>query len=120
MMIGIAVMIVFARLFHILLNRTEAHAGGALFGVRKLFGYDHLFICVWTLSLAYISLIWANASAFIVIIRYLFGGVLQWGFHYSVMGFEVWGGEVLATLIIIALYGLASMLPLGLMRTDLR
>lgn len=120
MMIGIAVMIVFARLFHILLNRTEAHAGGALFGVRKLFGYDHLFICVWTLSLAYISLIWANASAFIVIIRYLFGGVLQWGFHYSVMGFEVWGGEVLATLIIIALYGLASMLPLGLMRTVYR
>ena len=120
MLIGTAVMIVFARLFHILLNRTEAHAGGALFGVRKLFGYDHLFICVWTLSLAYISLIWANASAFVVIIRYLFGGILQWGFHYTIMGFEVWGGEVITTLIIIALYGTASMLPLGLMRTVYR
>ena len=49
---------------------------GSYFYTKELLGDDHAFLSAWSLALAYLSLLWANATAFILIGRYLIGGVL--------------------------------------------
>lgn len=74
--------------------------------VKRVLGNDHAFLAVWSLALAYLSLLWANATAFILIGRYLVGDVLQWGFHYTLAGYDIYLGEVLATIVIQTAFGL--------------
>ncbi|MBQ9348785.1 MAG: amino acid permease [Oscillibacter sp.] len=75
---------------------------------KRILGDDHAFLSAWSLALAYLSLLWANATAFILIGRYLLGDVLQWGFHYQVAGYDVWLGEIVTTLALQMLFGLLS------------
>ncbi len=41
---------------------------------------------------------WANVTALPIIFRNLFGGLFQFGFHYTVAGYPVYFGEVLLSL----------------------
>ena len=75
---------------------------------KKILGDDHAFLSAWSLALAYISLLWANATAFILIGRYLFGDILEWGFCYQVAGYEVYAGEVIVTIGIQTAFGLLA------------
>ena len=75
---------------------------------RKHLGDDHGFLAAWSLELAYISLLWANSTAFVLIGRYLFRDVFQWGFHYTVAGYDVYAGEVLSAMLIQIFFGLVT------------
>ncbi|MBQ9720399.1 MAG: amino acid permease, partial [Oscillospiraceae bacterium] len=75
---------------------------------KEVLGNDHAFLSIWSLGLAYISLLWANVTAFVLIGRYLIGDVLQWGFHYQVAGYDVYLGEVVTTVCLQILFGLLS------------
>ena len=48
--------------------------------MRMLLGEDHGFLASWAMLMAYMSLLWGNVSAFVLIFRYFVGNVLQWGF----------------------------------------
>ncbi len=76
--------------------------------IGKLLGSDHGFLSAWAVILAYLSILWANATAVILLIRYLAGGVFQTGFHYQVAGYDVYFGEILFTLGLIIISGLIS------------
>ena len=80
-------------------------SGGAFTYTKHVFGYDHSFLCSWSLVLAYISIIWANATALILIARYLLGPVLQFGFSYKVAGYDVYLGEIIVTICVLVLFG---------------
>ena len=80
-------------------------SGGAFTYTKHVFGYDHSFLCSWSLVLAYISIIWANATALILIARYLIGPVLQFGFTYRVAGYDVYLGEIIVTICVLVLFG---------------
>lgn len=83
--------------------------GGGSYGYTKnILGEDHAFLAAWSLELAYISLLWANATAFVLMARYLVGDVLKWGFHYEVAGYDVYAGEVLTTILIEIVFGLIT------------
>ncbi len=75
---------------------------------KNILGEDHAFLAAWSLELAYISLLWANATAFILLGRYAIGDMLQWGFHYKVAEYDVYFGEVLVTIFIQVIFGLIS------------
>ena len=100
-----AVMILVVGLNYTYLSSRYPERGTYEF-TKKLLGEDHAFLSVWSLALAYLSLLWANATAFILVGRYLLGNVLQWGFHYHLAGYDVWFGEVLATILLQTLFGL--------------
>ena len=104
---GAVLLVVVAANFHILANRTAVSDGLYSF-TKQAFGYDHAFLCMWALLLAYLSVLWANAMAFVLVLRYLVGSFLQWGFHYTVAGYDVWAGEVLVTLVLLVVAGWAS------------
>ena len=104
-MIGALVMILIAYNYHFVMQRNS-NAGGVFTFTKELFGLDHAFFCAWFLWIAYMSLLWANATAVTLMGRNLFGGVLQVGFHYEFAGYEVYGGEVFVTLLLLVMFGL--------------
>ena len=108
MAIGAAVMILIAANYHYMINRYPDNGGSFTFA-KKVFGYDHGFLSGWFLWIAYAALIWANATAFILIFRQVFGNALAFGFHYQVAGYDVYFGEVLATIGIMLLFGVISL-----------
>ncbi|MBQ8947050.1 MAG: amino acid permease [Lachnospiraceae bacterium] len=90
------------------LSQKFPEAGGSYMYTRNILGEDHAFLAAWSLELAYISLFWANSTAFILMGRYILGDSLEWGFHYTVAEYDVYIGEVIVTIAIIWGVGLIS------------
>ncbi len=82
--------------------------GGLFAYVREVMGYDHAFLTAWALLVTYLSIIWVNATAVVMLTRFLLGDVLQWGFHYQVAGFDVYAGEIFSTWAVLITFGLFS------------
>ncbi|MBQ9565874.1 MAG: amino acid permease [Synergistaceae bacterium] len=102
--IGTLLMLVVAWNYHFLMSRCGG-SGGAFAYTKAAFGYDHGFLCAWFLALTYAAVLWANAAAVFLIFRYLAGGLLQWGFLYNVAGYDVYLGEVIASVGAALLFG---------------
>ena len=101
---GAGVMILIAYNYHFVMQRNSS-AGGVVIFTKEIFGWDHAFFCAGFLWLAYISLLWANATAVTLMGRNLIGDTLQVGFQYTFAGYEVFGGEVLFTLFLLWIFG---------------
>ncbi len=84
------------------------HDRGSYVYTRNILGEDHGFLAAWSILLAYISILWANVSAFTVLFRSFFGNHLQFGFHHNVAGYDVYGGEVTFTIVIFLVLGLMT------------
>ena len=93
-LVGSVAMAVFAFNYHRMLQRATG-PGGAYAFATEMFGADHGFLLAWFLLLTYVAILWANATALVLLVRYLFGDALQFGFHYTMAGFEVYFGEVM-------------------------
>lgn len=107
-LIGIAVgalaMCLFALNYHRMALRAPG-PGGAYGFARNVFGEDHGFLVAWFICLTYVAILWANATALVLFDRYVLGGVMQFGFHYTLVGFDVYFGEVLFCILAIAASG---------------
>jgi len=101
-LIGAVVMFIIGINYHYLMNKYP-DAGGTLTYTIQTFGYDHGFLSAWFLVLVYVAIIWANASALPLISRYLLGGMFHFGFHYQILGYDVYIGEVLLSIAAILL-----------------
>lgn len=108
-LIGTAAITVLAFNYHKMISSIRG-SGGAYGFVAKMFGYNHGFLVGWFLFLTYVAILWANATALILLVRYLFGTVFQFGFHYTMVGFDVYFGEVLLSLAAIVFCGIVCML----------
>ena len=69
--------------------------GGEFIYAKSAFGNIHGFLCAWFLSLSYLFVIPMNATALNLIMRAVFGQAFQFGFHYTVAGYDVYFGEML-------------------------
>ena len=108
-LIGTVAIVVLAYNFHRVTSRIRG-SGGTYGFITKLFGPNHGFLVGWFLFLVYIAILWANATALVLLARFLFGDALQFGFHYTMVGFDVYFGEVLLCLAAIVLCGCISIL----------
>ena len=88
------------------LVQNNPGAGGSYIYTRNILGHDHAFLAIWSLVLAYISLLWANSATFTMMSRYFFGDVLEVGIHYKVAGYDIYGGEIITNLLIDLLFAL--------------
>jgi signal transduction histidine kinase/CheY-like chemotaxis protein len=103
-LLGTAAMVIFAINYHRLTLRYPGPGGASCFA-QKVFGEDHGFLVAWFLWLTYIAILWANATALILIVRFTLGDILQFGFHYSIAGFDVYLGEALLSITAILVCG---------------
>ncbi len=92
--LGALIMLILARNYAFLMNRFPDNGGTYTYSSR-LFGYDHGFLNAWFLILTYLAVLWANASALPVVARTLLGNLFQFGFHYTIAGFDIYLGEIL-------------------------
>ena len=101
---GAVVMIIIAANYHYMIEK-HPDEGGVFTYTKKILGYDHALLCAWALWLTYISIIWANATAFALVGRNLVGNIMQFGFHYVLFGYDVYFGEVVLTLAVLFIFG---------------
>ena len=86
--------------------------------ISKILGADHGFLSAWAILLAYLSIIWANSTALIILIRSIWGDVLQFGFHYSIADYDVYFGEVLVTISVMCFFALITIVGKRLIRVS--
>lgn len=79
-------------------------AGGAFAYAYAGFGSKGAFICGWALVLSYICVIAANATAIILLVRFLLPGI-QFGQLYTVLGWDIYLSEVAYISVILIAFG---------------
>lgn len=107
MMIGAVIMIIIAISYGYMVQKFPV-AGGEFAFSFKGFGRTHAFICAWFLGLSYLSIVPLNATALGLIGRFIFPGILQKGYLYTVAGWEVYLGEVLFASMALIIFGITS------------
>ena len=80
-------------------------AGGAFAFAYVGFGPTIAFICGWALVLGYICIVALNVTAISLLSRFMLPGVFEFGFLYSIEGWDVYAGEVGFLVIITLLSG---------------
>ena len=103
-LLGTLAMIVLAFNYHKVINHIHGEGGAYVF-VTKIFGHNHSFLVGWFLFVTYIAVMWANATALVLLARLVFGDMFQFGFHYRIIGFDVYLGETLLSIAAILLCG---------------
>ncbi len=83
-------------------------AGGEYVFTKKVLGDKHAFICGWFLSLAYLAIVPLNATALGLVSRKLLGDTLQFGYLYSVAGYEIFLGEIMLATITLIIFAWLS------------
>lgn len=76
--------------------------------IGKILGHDHGFLSAWAILLAYLSILWANSTALILLIRFIWGDVLQFGLHYTLATYEVYFGETIVTILVLVTFGVLA------------
>ena len=69
-------------------------AGGVFAFSYAAFGPTLSFICGWALVLGYLSIIALNATAIVLLTRFLLPGVLEIGHMYTIAGWDIHAGEL--------------------------
>ena len=94
MLIAGAIMTLIAFNYNYMINKYP-ETGGEFAFARNAFGRHHAFLCSWYLGLSYLTIVALNASALALLGRNLLGNVFQFGFHYTVAGYDLYAGELL-------------------------
>ena len=88
------------------LMKMYPSAGGAYTYVRETFGFDRAFLVSWFLTLTYLAMLWANATALPLFVRYFLGDIFEFGKLYTLFDYDVYLGEAILTISAIVLIGL--------------
>lgn len=107
MIIGGLIMTIIVISYGYMVERFPVAGGEFAFSFQG-FGRNHAFICSWFLGLSYLSIVPLNATALGLIGRYMFPGILQVGYMYSIAGWEVYLGEVLFAMIALFIFAWTS------------
>lgn len=89
--------------YHTMLSRHQED-GGEFSYTYKYMGKPHGFIVGWSLILCYLSMIPLNATAFILVVKKIFGDAFSVGYLYTIAGYEVYLSEIAIASSIILLF----------------
>ena len=106
MVLGALVMIIIAFSYAYMVPKYPK-AGGEFTFAKECFGKTPAYICGWFLVAAYLTNVPMNSTAIGLIVDGLDGplGILKFGFHYQIAGFDVWMGEMILAMGILILFG---------------
>jgi len=105
--IGAIIMIIISLSYGYMIQRFPV-AGGEFAYTYKSYGKHHAFICAWFLGLSYLSIVPLNATALALISRYMFPGILQHGYLYTIASWDVYLGEIILASCALIVFGLMS------------
>ena len=105
--IAAVVMIIIAFNYNFMINHYPI-AGGEFTYTQKAFGQNHAFLCSWFLGLSYLAIVPLNGTALALIGRNLMNNIFQFGFHYTVAGYDIYLGEILLAVVALVLFAVLS------------
>lgn len=95
--------IIIEKSYRVMLEHLSDEGGEFAYTYDNM-GKNHGFIVGWALLLAYLTMVPLNSTAFPLVIKKLFGSILEFGYLYTVAGYEVYLGEVLTSSIIVLIF----------------
>ena len=108
MQIAMMIMLLICYNYFYLIRKHPVNGGQYIY-TKRAFGSTHGFICAWFIMLSYFLIVPLNATAIFLIVRTIFGNALQWGFHYTLAGYDVYGGEVMVSVGILVFFALFTL-----------
>ena len=100
---GALLMLIIARNYHYMMI-CRPDAGGVYTYAKECFGHDYGFLAAWFLSLTYLAMFWANATAIPLFARYFLGDDFEFVRLYSIFDYDIYLGEILLTASAIILF----------------
>ena len=97
LLIGMAVIMVITWNLQYMIQ-NDPDAGGIYTFQKRVGGKDLGFLAFWFVLLTYLAILWANITSVPLFARFFLGNTFQFGFHYSIFGYEVWFGETLLSI----------------------
>lgn len=110
--IAVVIMSIISLSYGYMVNKFPVAGGEFAFSFIG-FNRIHAFICSWFLGLSYLAIVPLNATALGMIGRFMFPGVIQKGYLYSIAGWEVYLGEVLLASFVMILFAYLSIKGVG-------
>ena len=101
--LGAIFIIILQSSYYVMLDNHNDEGGEFSF-TYKYCGRNHGFIVGWFLLLAYLTIIPLNGTAFPLVIRKIFGDFFQFGYLYSIAGYEIYIGEIILSNLVILLF----------------
>lgn len=111
--IGAALMMLIAVSYGFLIKSFPVSGGEFAYAFISL-GRTHAFISGWFLTFGYICIVALNASAFSLMIKYVFPRVIEVFPLYTVAGWEVYGMEIIVATILLSIFGFLNIRGAGL------
>lgn len=107
MAIAALVMIVIAINYGYMIDKYPV-AGGEYTFTEKTYGKRHAYVCAWFLGLSYFCVVPLNATALGLVSRKLLNGILEFGYLYSVAGYDIYLGEIIFPSLVLILFAYLS------------
>ncbi len=89
--------------YHIMMEK-HVEDGGEFSYTYKNMGKANGFIVGWSLTLCYISMVPLNATAFVLVLKKLFGSGIDFIYLYKIAGYPVYLSEILIASLIILIF----------------
>ena len=105
MLIGTVIMLIIGCNFAFLMKRSPG-PGGIYTYTKEAFGQDHAFLSSWFLCLSYLTIVFLNGTALFIVLRTIFGDMIQTGYSYTVAGNSIYLGEIIISAAALAGVGL--------------
>lgn len=101
--IGAIIMMIIAVCYGVLIKRYPVTGGGYVYAFISS-GRKWAFITGWFMVLGYASIVALNASAFSLLLKYLFPDFMKQGYLYTVIGWNVYIPEIVISTILILMF----------------
>lgn len=111
--IGALLMMLIAVSYGFLIRSFPVSGGEFAYAFISL-GRTHAFICGWFLTLGYICIVALNASAFALMFKFIFSGLIENVLLYSIAGWDVYLPEVLIAAAALGFFGYSNIKGTGL------
>ncbi|MBC6719846.1 APC family permease [Treponema sp. Marseille-Q4130] len=99
--------------YQVMLSCHVGEGGEFSYALSNL-GKVHGFVVGWSLSLCYLSMIPLNATAYVLILRKIFGSAVLWGHLYTIGGTDVYASDIVIASIPIIVFTLVNLRGLSL------
>ena len=98
--IGAFFIIIIESSYRVMLD-NQNEEGGEFTYAYNYYGERHGFVVGWALSLAYLTMVPFNGTAFVLVLKKIFGNTLEVGYLYSIGPSEIYLGEILISSLIV-------------------
>lgn len=106
--LGVICIAIIEKNYSVMIKEHDEEGGEFSYTYDNL-GKKHGFIVGWFLTLAYFTMIPLNATAFPLVIKKIFGGVLEFGYLYNIAGYNIYLGEIAISSLIILIFAFLNL-----------